>query len=387
MDAREKIMKVMSIEEAMEKGLLYESPKGLAIKDMHHTIESKSMQSLHAQIDQLDEKRAKILDRIDEIEKGKNIEGLKNGEIEQEINRLKGIKETYRDQKTEIIRQLEEQDELSKLEQGLVGEKTSVNIPSILVSDDERRVFCVEHKREYINRDGNTATRDYKFVRTYTPDNVPICVGGRYENEIALAVQNNKNSDIEKKEYHFHIKTAKGAMLEKARINQTTRNIEEVIDLKDPILVSYQEGVLKVEGSVQLEEAEELPLIDEGIFIDYNYCIEMNGKEYDTTYGYQEKISKQSFTEGIIRNVKKLSITKGIDPKVIECIGYDSTTKQEFSKVFEDGEIEILDPKEEELRRLMSEDQELDEKIQEGQKVLEILQEKDKKKAEETPEK
>lgn len=285
-------MKILSIEEAIEKGLLRETTNGVAINDIN------------------------------------NIMNLEQKEIAQ-----------------------------------LLG---NINNPSIIVSDDEKRVLCTNiSKRVQDKVDGYTESRKYTFPRVYTSDNTPVLVGGisysgRFP-DYTHAIQDNQNIDIE--EYTLRIKTAKGVIGEKGKLNKETNLIEEMEELNNPIQLNFKDNTLEIIGEkIYLEEDEKfkevLPVIDRSSFMDYEYYIELaDGRKSDLTYGYMAKPSLSRVCLDIIQKIDKLKIIGNLDEKDIECGEYNGTIKTQDNYIeMNPAEVECIDIEDEMLNDLLNSD-------------------------------
>lgn len=286
-------MKILSIEEAIEKGLLRESTNGIMINDIKNTI---------------------------------------NLEQEKEIAQLLG----------------------------------NISTPSIIVSDDEKRVLCTNiSKRVQDKVDGYTESRKYTFPRVYTSDNTPVLVGGiSYSGKFPdyiHSIQDNKNIDIE--EYTLRIKSAKGAIGEIDKLNKETNLIEEVKELNEAIKLSFKDNTLEIIGEkTYLEEDEKfkevLPVIDRSSFIDYEYYIELaDGRKSDLTYGYLAKPSLSRVCLDIIQNIDKLKIIGNLDEKDIECGEYNGTIKTQDNYIeMNPKQVECIDIEDKMLNDLLNSD-------------------------------
>lgn len=297
-------MKILSVNEALERGLLRKTTQGLAIDDIRNIIES---------------------------EVGKEL--LKN-----------------------------------------------ISAPSIIVSDDEKRVLSTTITKEVKDFNyGYMEKRKFTCPRVYTSDNLPVLVGGisysgQYPSYTTI-VQDNENIDIN--DYKLHIKSAKGSMNDKARVNKETNEVEEVQKLEEPILLSFQNNILEVIGNnVELEENDKthevLPIINREAFLDYKYYIELpDGRKSDLTYGYISKPSLNTVCLDIIDKIDKIKIVGNINEKDIECGEYDGNVETvDTYHESKPREIEVLSDKEKKIEDLMKQDLELDEQIEEKENLL-----------------
>lgn len=316
-------MKVLSINEALEKGLLRKSAEGLIISDINNTIN------------------------------------------------------------------LEDEEKLQELQK-------SISTPSIIVSDDEKNILCTTISKEAEDFNlGYKEKRKYTFPRVYTSDNSPVLVGGisfsgRYPDR-TKAIQDNENIDIN--DYSLHIKSAKGGLDQKAKVNKDTNLVEEVKKLEEPISLSFKDNTLEVNGGkIKLEEnddfIESLPIINRESFLDFEYYIELaDGRKSDFTYGYIAKPSLNTFCLDVIEKINKLKIIGNIEPEKIECGEYNGNIESvENYYEFNPKEIEIIKNEDKELEDLIKQDSELDKKIDEAEKILEQYKSNDKNTGESTKE-
>ncbi len=280
-----------------------------------------------------------------------------------------------------------------ELEETIKSMLKDVIEPSIVVSSDEKEIFCVTAERE-----GNSSrnffetpekiTQQYIYPKVYTQDNTPVLImGQKLGNKCSTIpiVQDNKNDDIQ--EFTLKIKTAKGAIDETFCENDSLQeskqddNIEmeetEVVHkLEKPIEVSYENGELLLKGqNIEIPD-DDIVIIDKDNFINYTYSIMLeDGRQSNLTFGYNAIPREDMFCKDIVNEINTIK-TEGIGnvkEDSVKCVGYDDI----YEKYHESTpkKIEIIEPEDEELKKLLEEDKQLDTEIKEAQ---ELLQQKDR---------
>ena len=88
------------------------------------------------------------------------------------------------------------------------------------------------------------------------------------------------------------------------------------------------------------------------------------------TFGYNIIPREDIFCRDIINKINKVK-TEGISnikEDAIKCVGYDEINQKYYEST--PKEVEIIEPEDEELRKLLEEDQKLDKEIGEIQNIL-----------------
>lgn len=273
-----------------------------------------------------------------------------------------------------------------ELEETIKSMLKNVTEPSIVVSDDEQEIFCVTVEREHNNsrnffEGAEKSTQKYIYPRVYTQDNTPTLIMGQSaKNKYSTIpiVQDNKNEDIQ--EFTLKIQNAKGSidetyyedeLLQGNEQNVEIEETEVVHKLEQPIEVSYENGVLQLKGNNTEIEDGDTVIINKNNFIDYTYSIELaDGSESNLTFGYNMIPDEYTFCKDIVNKINKIK-TEGIGnikEDSIKCVGYEETEEKYYEST--PKEVEIIEPEDEELKKLLDEDKKLDEKITEAQNTL-----------------
>lgn len=196
-----------------------------------------------------------------------------------------------------------------KVDENRLNELLSkITEPSIVITDDKRILGTqiYDYDRE------NLRDLNFRFVRTYTPDNTPILVEGEDYPYSRDAVQDNYEKDLE---YEYKIDTATGIIPFKERIYRETSGPKtKKIELEHPVRIFYKDGIFTIEGNINLEENSEyyetIPIINQDMINGVTQRFETNDGRKILSYGAEisNKISRSLYIEEIIEKVKEINV-------------------------------------------------------------------------------
>lgn len=316
-------MKVLSIKEALEKGLLRESAEGLIISDINNTIkleDEEKLQELQKNIS-----TPSIIVSDDE----KNILCATISKEAEDFNF--GYKE-----------------------------KRKYTFPRVYTSDNSPvLVGGISFSGRYPDRT--------KVIQ----DNENIDI-----NDYALHIKSAQGGLDEK-----------AIVNKKTNLIEEVQKLEEPILLKfKDNTLEVNGGNIKLEENEEIIENLQIINRESFLDFEY-YIELADGRKSDLTYGYIAKPSLNTFCLDVIEKIDKLKIIGSIEPEKIECGEYNGNIESEETYYeYNPKEIEVIKNKDKELEYLIKQDSELDKKINEAENILEQYKSNDKNTGESTKE-